>query len=106
MGCGVVGRELEILVRVGGLRYTLVEREPSSLCNIVTSKNGITRPCSLSEVNWMFWLMELTNSELLETNELELPTSGDSAHARCFERVYVGDEDNRSEGDTRLMNLQ
>ena len=25
-----------------------------------------------------------TNSELLETNELELPTSGDSARARCF----------------------
>ena len=42
-----------------GLRYTLVEREPSSLCNIVTSKNGITCPCSLSEVNWMFWLMEV-----------------------------------------------
>ena len=32
------------------------------------------------------------NSELLETNELELPTSGDSAHARCFERAYIGDE--------------
>ena len=40
-----------------GLRYTLVEREPSSLCNIVTSKNGIT--CPLSEVNWMFWLKDL-----------------------------------------------
>ena len=42
-----------------GLQYTLVEREPSSLCNIVTSKNGITCPCTLSEVNRMFWLMEL-----------------------------------------------
>ena len=34
----------------------------------------------------------LRNSELLEANELELPTSGDSAHARCFERAYVGDD--------------
>ena len=39
-----------------------------------------------------------TNSELLETNELELPTSGDSACARCFERAYVGDVTNETIG--------
>ena len=39
-----------------------------------------------------------TNSELLETNELELPTSGDSAHARCLERAYVGDDTNEAMG--------
>ena len=40
-----------------GLQYTVVEREPSSLCNIITSKNGIT--CPLSEVNWILGLIEL-----------------------------------------------
>ena len=39
-----------------------------------------------------------TYSELLETNKLELPTSGDSARARCLERVYVGDETNETMG--------
>ena len=47
-----------------GLRYTLVEREPSSLCNIVTSKNSIT---CLSEVNWMFRLIELMWASILPT---------------------------------------
>ena len=39
-----------------------------------------------------------TNSEQLETNELELPTSGDSACARCFERAYVSDDTNETIG--------
>ena len=39
-----------------------------------------------------------TNSELLETNELELPTSGDSARARCLETAYVGDDTNETMG--------
>ena len=59
MGCGVVGRKLEVLVRVGGPMVHFGRERPSSLCNIITSRNGITCPCSLSEVNWMFWLMEL-----------------------------------------------
>ena len=33
-----------------GLQYTLVGRELSSLCNIITSKNGIICPRSLSKV--------------------------------------------------------
>ena len=52
VGCGVVGKELDVLVCVGGLTIHF-GRE---LC---TSENGITCPCSLSEVNWMFWLREL-----------------------------------------------
>ena len=39
-----------------------------------------------------------TNSELLETNDLELPSSGDSACARCFERAYIGDDTNETMG--------
>ena len=51
-----------------GLQYTSVEREPSLLCNIVTSKkNGITYPCSLPKVNWMFWLMELVWASIPST---------------------------------------
>ena len=37
-----------------------------------------------------------TNSELLETNKLELPTSGDSARGRWLERAYVGDDTNET----------
>ena len=44
-----------------GLQYTLVEREPSSLCIIITFTNGITCPCSLSKVNSV--LVDGINSE-------------------------------------------
>ena len=44
-----------------------------------------------------------TKSELLETNELELPTSDDSVRGRCFERAYVGNETMGLRGIIRLQ---
>ena len=80
-----MGRELEVLIHVGGLTVHF-GRERAII--IITSKNGIRCPSSLLEVNWMLWLMEFMWAYIPSTYHrkdiihISLPGTGDVLRAR------------------------